>query len=142
MTAYLPDTNVFSELLKTRPEPNVLQFFADNSDLWLSVVVRHEMQYGVERMDPGQRRDDLQSDMTQLFAEYEERYLPFDRTCADWAARYRAINHRQGRATGWGDALIAGTARTHGLTVATRNMRDFEVIGVDAINPWDSPLSP
>ena len=139
MTAYLPDTNVFSELLKVRPEPNVLRFFAENSDLWLSVVVRHEMQYGVERLDPGLRRDDLQSDLSELFAEYEERYLPFDRACADWAARYRAINHRQGRGTGWADALIAGTARAHGLVVATRNVRDFEVIDVGVVNPWETP---
>lgn len=139
MTAYLPDSNVFSELLKPRPEPNVLRFFAENSDLWLSVVVRHEMQYGVERIEPGPRRDVLQSDVTELFADYEERYLPFDRVCADWAARYRVINHRLGQRTGWADALIAGTARAHDLTVAKRNMRDFAVIDVDAVNPWEVP---
>ena len=55
------------------------------------------------------------------------------------AAEFRAQMHSSGRTLDFGDALIAGTAKTNALAIATRNVRDFENLGLEVINPWDSP---
>ena len=143
MTSFLIDSNVASETVKPLGDANVLRFLTDNlEDIWLPTVVIYEVLYGVENMPRGRRRDDFQTNYDDLFAVFEARTVPFDEESARWAARFRSMAERAGRNIRWADPMIAGTARTHGLTVATRNMRDFEVIGVNAINPWDSPLSP
>ena len=55
------------------------------------------------------------------------------------AAEFRAQARRAGRTVDVGDALIAGTAKAHDLAIATRNIRDFQGMGIDIVNPWDSP---
>ena len=57
---------------------------------------------------------------------------------AVWAARFRAQARGLGRTLDLGDALIAGTARSHELTIATRNVRDFAGLDVNVVNPWDT----
>ena len=137
MTAYLVDTNVVSELVRVEKNANVLRFVAENADLWFSTVVVHELRYGVERMPPGGRRDDLQVTYETMFTDYAFRILPFDRDSAEWAARFRVTRERAGLGVDWGDILIAGTARAFGLTVATRNVHDYELLEVDVVNQWD-----
>lgn len=75
--------------------------------------------------------------LAEFIAEYEDRILPVDRIAAGWAARFRAQMHRSGRVLDLGDALIAGTARAHDLSLATRNVRDFDRLDVDVTNPWE-----
>ena len=48
----------------------------------------------------------------------------------------RAEYRRRGRMLHLPDALIAATAKEHGLTLATRNLCDFEHLGIDVVNPW------
>ncbi|MDE2742275.1 MAG: hypothetical protein OXI58_11860, partial [Gemmatimonadota bacterium] len=64
-----------------------------------------------------------------------------ERTGAERAAQFRAQAHRSGRVLDLGDALIAGTAKVHGLSVATRNVGDFAGLDVDVINPWEDTLT-
>lgn len=66
----------------------------------------------------------------------EGRLLPLARQEAEWAARLRAQAQRSGRVMHLADALIAGTAKVHALAVATRNVGDFEYLGVAVTNPW------
>lgn len=70
---------------------------------------------------------------------YEDRILPLDRLAAEQAAGLRARSQQAGRSLGLADALIAGTAKAHGMTVATRNVADFGRLDVGVLNPWQAP---
>lgn len=139
MSGFLLDTNVVSELTKDAPNPRVVAFLTEQDDLWLSALVLHELEFGLQLLPPGQRRDGLQSALSEFIAAYEDRILPLERTGAEQAAQFRAQAHRCGRVLDLGDALIAGTAKVHGLSVATRNTGDFAGLDVDVINPWKTP---
>ena len=138
MNGYLLDTNVISEVIRSTPHTRVVTFLTAHDDLWLSSIVIHELEYGLQRMAQGQRRASLQDGLLEIIAEYEDRILPLERGGAEWAARFRAHAQRSGRTLDLGDALIAGTAKTHDLAIATRNVRDFDVLEVDVVNPWET----
>ena len=137
MSGYLLDTNVVSEVVRSTPHLRVVAFLMEHDDLWLSSIVIHELEYGLQHMAHGQRRASLQDGLLGFIAEYEDHILPVERVGAEWAARFRAQAQRSGRTLDLGDALIAGTAKTHDLAVATRNVRDFDSLGVTVINPWE-----
>jgi predicted nucleic acid-binding protein len=136
---FLLDTNVVSEMTKSRPSLQVIAFLAQPADLWLASLVVHELEFGLQLAPPGRRRERLRADISSLLARYADRILPIDRASADWAARFRADAVRSGRPPDIVDILIAGTAKAHDLAVATRNVRDFEGLGVDLVNPWEAP---
>ena len=139
MSGYLLDTNVVSEVVRSTPHLRVATFLMEHDDLWLSSIVINELEYGLQLMAYGQRRASLQDGLLGFIAEYEDRILPVERIGAEWAARFRAQAQRSGRTLDLGDALIAGTAKTHDLAVATRNVRDFGDLGVAVVNPWETP---
>ncbi|MCE2482232.1 MAG: PIN domain-containing protein [Alphaproteobacteria bacterium] len=62
--------------------------------------------------------------------------LPFDREAAREYADIAAASRSAGRPVAPADCQIAAIARSRGMTVATRNIRDFEDIGIDIVNPW------
>lgn len=136
MTGFLLDTNVVSETAKPAPDPRVAAFLRDRTDLWLSVVVLHELDYGVRLLPPGARRDVLSAKLVELAARHGTRILPVGRDEANCAARLRARARAAGRTIDAADALIAGTAQARDLALATRNVRNFEDLGVDVVNPW------
>ena len=139
MSGALLDTNVVSELTREAPDSRVLAFLAGHDNLWLSAVVLHELDFGVGLLPPGRRRDGISAALSAFVAEYEDRILPLARAEAREAAALRARAHRAGRVLDLGDALIAGTARANDLSVATRNVRDFDGLGLDVIDPWRPP---
>lgn len=136
MSGILLDTNVVSELTREAPDTRVLAFLAGNDDLWLSAVALHELDFGVGLLPPGRRRDGISAVLSAFVTEYEDRILPLGRAEARQAAVLRARAHRAGRVLDLGDALIAGTARANDLSIATRNVRDFDGLGLDVIDPW------
>ena len=137
MTSYLLDTNVISELTRNAPAPQVVRFLSEQDDLWLSAVVVHELEYGLRLLPQGRRRSRLSEMQSGILAAYENRILPVDTKGAGWAAQFRAEARRFGMSLDLGDALIAGTARANAMTLATRNVADFEYLDIDIINPWD-----
>ena len=139
MSGFLLDTNVVSEMVKPSPERSVLEFLTEQPDLWLSVIVYHEMKFGLDLLPQGNRRRRLSLVVSALFAEYDDRILPVDRPEAEQAAALRAEVRKSGRTLNLADALIAGTAKAHGLCVATRNIADFDGLDVDVLNPWAPP---
>ena len=138
MIGYLLDTNVISETLRSAPRPGVVRFLAEHEDLWLSLIVVHELEYGVWRLPHGQRRTHLQASLLHLTTEYDDHILPLDRTAAEWAAQFRAQALHAGLTLDLGDAFIAGTAKTHDLAIATRNTGDFDHLDAAVVNPWES----
>ncbi len=136
MTGFLLDTNVISELTRPIPDSNVVAFLNNQPDLWLCTIVLHELDYGLNLLPEGQRRDNLTFAITALVANYEDRIIPLDRAAARAASDLRAKARAGGRVLHLGDALIAGTAASRALTVATRNTADFKGLGVPLANPW------
>ncbi len=141
MNGFLLDTNVVSELTKDVSDSRVVAFLAAQGDLWLSTLVLHELEFGLHLLPLG-RRDRIRAALSAFVAEYENRVLPVGRQEAERAAALRAQARRAGRVLHVGDALIAGTAVTKDLSIATRNVMDFDYLGVQIINPWEFSCPP
>lgn len=134
MTKYLLDTNVVSELRKSRPHGAVVAWLRDLQDeqLFLSAVTLGELQAGIEltrRQDPV-KAGEIELWADQLEASYQ--VLPMDSSCFRECARLMQAksNHLIE------DGMIAATARIHGLVVATRNETDFKLLNVQVFNPF------
>jgi len=138
MNGYLLDTNVVSEVMRSVPNAQVAAFIDEHAELWLSSIVIHEIEIGIQLLAESQRRDRYQRHIQQIITEFEDRILPLDSAGAKWAASFRAQSKRYGKTLDFADALVAGTAMSHNLIVATRNIRDFEGLNVMAVNPWDN----
>lgn len=135
---YLLDTNVVSELRKgPRGHPNVVAWFSDvaDGDLCLSVLVVGEIRSGIEaiRRRDGVKASALEQWLARLVRDHGERILPVDRAVAEEWGRLSAA-----RSVSVVDTLLAATARVHGLTLVTRNVRDVEWTGVSCVNPFVS----
>ncbi|MGS0756022.1 PIN domain-containing protein [Roseateles sp. GG27B] len=134
ISGYLLDTNVVSELRKLRPHGGVVAWLRsmDDAQLYLSAVTLGEIQAGIEltrEQDPD-KADEIEAWLALLAGAYN--VLPMD------AAAFRAwarLMHRKSD-TLYEDAMIAATAKVHGLTVATRNVTDFNALGLEVFNPF------
>jgi predicted nucleic acid-binding protein len=137
MTAFLLDTNVLSEIIKPKPSRNVEAFLEREGDLWLSVVTLHEFAYGVALAADAARQLKLQTWIESVKNKFGDRILDVTPAIAETAGRLRGFSQSQGRVLAPLDALIAATAAVHASVLATRNVRDFEHLGVELLNPWE-----
>lgn len=135
MVAFLLDTNVLSEALYPRPEPKVLEFLRATPDLWLSAISLHEFAYGAARAEPA-RRAKLEAWIAGIRHQFSERIIDVDAEVCDRAGRMRAGAEAVGRQVDALDCLIAASCAERGLTLATRNTRDFDALGIPLFNPW------
>ncbi len=131
---YLLDTNVVSELRKPRPHGAVLAWLKTISDrdLHLSAVTLGEIQAGIEltREQAPAKAAEIERWADQVAAAWN--VLAMDvATFREWAK----LMHRRSDVL-IEDAMIAATARVHGLKVVTRNVRDFKEFGVGVLNPF------
>ena len=139
--AYLIDTNVVSETLKPRPERRVVDWIGRQmaNDLFLASISLGELVRGVRRMRERARRERFQRWIDyDLAAQFQGRVLPFDRETAVIWGEIMGDGDRVGRPKPMADAQIAAVARRHGLTLVTRNMRDFVGMEVVLLDPWAS----
>jgi toxin FitB len=139
---YLLDTNVISELKRARPDERVSAFIASEplDRLYLSVVTFAEIRFGIELLADAERRSDLKNWLdNKLRPMFDGRALPITE---DILLGWRLIMEK-GRQRGYRfshpDVLIAASAAHHGLTVVTRNVREFVEAGVAVIDPWAGP---
>ena len=139
MSGYLLDTSVISELTQAAPAPQVVTFLTEQYDLWLSAIVIHELEYGAQTTQDAQHRARVSISYRTFVDRHVNQVLQVERVVAERAAQLRAQEQRAGRVLKLPDALIAGTAIVHNLTLATRNVRDFAVLDVEGVNPWESP---
>lgn len=142
---YLLDTNVVSEWAKPLPSPDVVTWLTDVDEdtVHLSVVTFAEIRHGVDRLPEGRRRDRLATWLTgDLPARFEGRILDIDREVADAWGTLMARGQSRGRSLPVMDAFVAATALRHTLTLVTRNVSDFDDLGVKLVNPWGDPGSP
>lgn len=138
---FLLDTNVVSEWTKPRPNAGVVSWLAeaDEDRIFISVVTVAELRHGIERLAAGARRDRLDAWLTeQVPLRFEERLLPVDAETAHAWGRIMARGQAAGRPVGTMDAFIAATAERHDMTLVTRNVSDFETLGIRLVNPWSN----
>ena len=136
---YILDTNVVSELRKAKKAHQNVKKWAQPLpalSLYISVISVLELEIGILLIE---RRDQEQGAILRAWMDrhvlptFSGRILAIDTAVAQRCARLHVPNPRSDR-----DALIAATALVHGLTVATRNVADFERMGVGVLNPWES----
>ncbi len=136
---YLLDTNVVSELRKARDggaDPHVTAWASSVSPTatFLSVVTVMEIEQGILQVA---RRDGAQGDLLRTWFEervlppFADRILPIDTAVARRCAGLHVPNPHGER-----DALIAATGLVHGMTIVTRNVKDFAGTGVAVLDPW------
>ena len=142
MSGFLIDTNVLSEYNRPGgPDAGVKRWLetTDRRTQFVSVITLAEIQKGIELLAEGKRRAQLQQWLAEdLETWFAGRVLPVDhRVGMRWASLV-AHGTRAGRPLPTVDSLIGATALAHGLTIVTRNTKDFEGIGAAVINPWDA----
>lgn len=144
MSGSLLDTNVLSEFNRRgEPDQRVKQWLAATplESLYVSVITFAEIQLGIELLSPSKRRAQLEQWIEQdLNAWFQDRILPVDVPIVKRWAVLTAERQRIGRPLANFDGLLAATAQQHGLTLVTRNVKDFSDLGVSVFNPWnDAP---
>jgi len=141
VNGFLLDTNIVSELIRSRPEPKLSRWIAstDENLLYLSVLTMGEIRKGIVQLGRTRRQIALQTWVDRdLRARFLNRILPIDEAVAD---RWGWIS---GQAMAKGvrlpviDGLLAATALHYSLTFVTRNTRDVLATGAALFNPWQS----
>jgi hypothetical protein len=133
---YLVDTDVLSELRRSRRNRNVVTWISDvnAADLFLSAVTIGEIEFGISRqrdLNPGFAQE-LADWLDLTLRAYGERILPLTVGIARrWGRLAAQLGNKQL------DLAIAATALEHGLIVVTRNVSDFEPTGVPVLNPFN-----
>ena len=135
--SYLIDTNVLSEIRRKSPDANVLQWINSRpaTSLFLSVLTLGELRKGIDSLADAKRRlkllDWLETELPLFFAG---RILSIDEGVAD---RWGQLMASAGRPIPAIDSLLGATAAHHGLTMVTRNSKDFKNLGLEVLNPWN-----
>jgi predicted nucleic acid-binding protein len=140
VTGFLLDTNIPSALTQVRPEVRVRDWVnaQANFSLYFSVVSIGEMRRGFTTLPLGKRRRRLEEWFDSFLIPLSgERILPVTHRIGDRWGVLDGECRMRGMNLNTADGLIAATALEHGLTVATRNVKDFTGLGVPILNPWD-----
>lgn len=140
MKGFLLDTNIPSELTRPHPQPSVSQWLenADDEQLCLSVISLGEILKGITVLPASKRRNGLQQWLDETLRPwFAGRILSVDASIAERWGVLAGHCKLKGRPLKVADGFIAATALEHDLTIVTRNVRDFEGLGVEVLNPWD-----
>jgi predicted nucleic acid-binding protein len=145
---YLVDTNVISAGAPSRAAPPALTEWMDShsQQLYVSVVTIAEIEDGIakaRREGATRKAADLDAWLETLLHLYGERILAFDIVTARAAGMLSDRARGQGQAPGFADIIIAATARQHGLTILSRDLKHFEPLGVRVLDPFAAlPTTP
>jgi predicted nucleic acid-binding protein len=133
---YLVDANVLSEPTKPVPDPHVIEWLrANEADIAVDPVVLGELRFGILILPKGKKRTSLEHWFNAGVGRLH--CLPWDAdTGLNWAELLARLR-KNGKAMPIKDSLIAATAATHGLAVATRNRADFIHAGVRTVDPFN-----
>jgi toxin FitB len=141
--AWLLDTNILSELRRSKPEPKVVAFLAQQplESFHISVVTLAEIRFGIEVLPDITRRSELNDWLAhKVRPMFEGRVLPITE---DVMLKWRLMVE-QGRKVGHTfsqpDLIIAATAQQHALTIVSRDTSDYEKARVAVFNPWVEPV--
>ena len=137
---YVIDTNVASELMRPEPTASVAAWIAqrDADELFLTAISEAELRYGVKIVPAGRRKDELEAALTRWLDMWDSA-TGFCRSTAPAARHYAEIafrRRRAGRPIQEADCRIAAISRSRGSVLVTRNIRDFEDIDIEVVDPW------
>jgi tRNA(fMet)-specific endonuclease VapC len=136
---YLLDTNILSELMRLRPNPRVeARFESEPAELFTSAICLEEIRFGAMIGPPGNRLWERAEADVLLYVTV----ISFDKSLAVVAGDLRAEWKKQGKPVGYGDGLIAATAKSRNLTLVTRNVRHFDHVSGLKVENWFEPPSP
>ncbi len=134
------DTNVVSELMRAEPSAEVLDWMDDRQprELYVTAITEAEVRTGIALLPEGRRRRGLAEACERAFGSlFAGRVLPFDSDAARAYAEIAAARRVLRRAVSLADGQIAAIARSRRMAVATRNIRDFQDMGIGVLDPWD-----
>ena len=135
--SYLLDTNILSETLRLKPNAQVIHFLNNipSEALFISVLTLGEIRKGVEKLETSKRKSNLiiwlEEDLSNWFGS---QVLPITREVAD---RWGYLSAHVSRLLPAIDGLLAATALAHNLKMVTRNTKDFDIPGLEIVNPFD-----
>lgn len=135
--SYLIDTNILSETFKEKPNSRVIDWYnvVPSSSLYISVLTLGEIRKGIERLSSGKRKNDLILWLEhQLPSWFGNRVLQITQEVCD---RWGYLCAHCKRTLPAIDGLLASTALTHNLKFVTRNTKDFDLLGIEVINPFE-----
>lgn len=133
------DTNVVSETLRLEPATQVLRWLErHDAELAIGTVVIAELAYGIEKLRPEQRAIRLAAGLEEWRRRFAHQLFAFTAEAAMAYGEIMGKAARTGRGMSAPDGMIAAIARVNSGALATRNVRDFEVAGIDLIDPWSA----
>lgn len=139
---YLLDTCVISELIKTKPNKNVVSWIKNikEEDLYLSVLTFGEIHKGLKKLTNIVKKSKLQKWIDfDLKERFKNRVLPIDIDVAKIWGQIQGKAELDGKPMPAIDSLIAATGLANNLIVVSRNVTDMEQSDAVLYNPWDSP---
>lgn len=136
--SYLLDTCLVSELARPRPNTGVLVWLdgRHSDEIYLSSITIGELAQGIAILPSGRRREGLEDWYALTVREFEGSVIDFDRPVAEAWGSLVAGARRRGRSLPTIDSMLAATALSHELTMVTRNVADFDGLGIEVHNPW------
>lgn len=139
MSGHLVDTNILSELTKPAPAPQVEAFLRRSKDrVFVSVFSIGEIRKGIASLPRSNKRASLEDWLgNEIMPWFADRVLPVTLAIAERWGELSAHAQAKGRPRPIIDAVIAATAFTHDLILVTRNVKDYEDMGVTIFNPWE-----
>jgi len=139
--SYLIDTCVISEFVKRKPNDHVRDWFNQQQEiqLFISTISIAEIKKGIYKIKPSQpeRALKLQNWLNTLELSFSQRILPINDDVLEHWAHLSASMERLGNTLSVMDSLIAATAHHYDLTIATRNVDDFNALPLKIINPFE-----
>jgi predicted nucleic acid-binding protein len=142
VSGWLLDTNILSELRRPKPERNVLAFIAAQplESLYVSSVTFAEIRFGIELVDNASYRTELNDWLVhKVRPMFEQRVLALSE---DVMFKWRLMveeGRKMKHTFSQPDLIIAATAQHHGLTIVSRDTRDYQKARVPVLNPWIAP---
>ena len=136
------DTNVVSELMRKDPSAEVLAWMDNRPtrELFVTAVTEAEVRTGIAILPEGARRRNLAESAERAFAVlFAGRVFSFDSAAARAYTEIARARRTLGRPISQSDCQIAAIARSRGMAVATRNVRDFGDMGIEVTDPWNGP---
>ncbi len=135
----LLDTNVLSALMQREPDQSVVRWLDEQPSvsIWTTSITVFEVRMGLGLLAKGRRRSRLEQELDRVLGEdLDGRVQFFDRVAADAAGTIAASRQRAGLTVEIRDVQIAGIASARKATLATRNVRHFEGLGIHVADPW------
>jgi toxin FitB len=143
VNGFLLDTNVLSEFSRKGPPSTTVKDWLKSKppeSLYASVLTLAEILRGIELLPDSRRRTELEQWLQNELPESlnPRQVLPVTRAVGDRWAVFSARLQLKGRQLDVIDGLIAATAAEHSLALVTRNVKDFQGLGIEILNPWQT----